>query len=168
MDRTTRILRKQVIQKNFNNTAAPGPRAVRKQSGKLQKSIRFSKARPRGKGVEADFTIGAKYATTHVGLKQRRKKRITAKGGGALAIPTDFARDARGVPIAPPLDARWKPTWIINDMIFGQLGGQAVPLFTLRKSVVVPQRISVLKDILTPGQEILRQQILAETDKILK
>ena len=165
IDRTTRILRRQVIAKHFTN--GPSPKSVQKRSGKLQKSIRFSKAQPVGNlGAVASFTIGTKYATTHVARKNRGKKRITARGG-ALAIPTDFARNAAGVPIAPPLDPRWAPTSIVNGIIFGQLGGSRVPLFTLRKSVVVPQRVSLFRDIIKPGEAILKQQIQAETKKIL-
>jgi len=165
VDRTTRILRRQIIAKHF--TSGPSPKSVKKQSGKLQKSIRFSKAKASGKlGVTADFTIGTKYATTHVARKNRGKKRITAKRG-MLAIPTDFARNASGVPIAPPRDPRWAPTSIVNNIIFGQLGGSRVPLFVLKKSVVVPQRVSLFRDIIKPGEAILKQQILAETKKIL-
>ena len=165
VDRTTRILRKQVVTKHF--TKGPSPKSVKKQSGKLQKSIRFSKAQPAGKlGVTADFSIGTQYATTHVARKNRAKKRITAKRG-FLAIPTDFARTAAGVPIAPPLDPRWAPTSIVKNIIFGQSGGQRVPLFVLKKSVVVPQRVSVFRDIIKPGEAILKQQIQAETKKIL-
>ncbi len=166
MNRTTRILRRKVIEKHFNNTSAPGARSVRKQSGKLQKSIRFSKAVPVGKGVAANLTIGTEYATTHVALIRRRKKRIRPKKGRFLAIPTRFARAASGVPIAPPLDPRWKPTSIVNGVIFGHVGTQRLPLFVLKTSVLVPQRISVARDIIKPGEEILKQQILRETKKL--
>jgi hypothetical protein len=166
IDRTTRILRRKIIEQHFSNTSAPGARSVRKQSGKLQKSIRFSKAVPDGKGFSSTMTIGTKYASTHVAQNRRGKKRITGKKG-LLAIPTRFARNAAGVPIAPPRDSRWKPTHIAGNIIFGQLGSQEVPLFVLKKSVVVPQRISIARDILKPGEEILKQQILRETKKIL-
>ena len=167
VNRTTRILRRRVIDTHFNNSPrSPGARSVSKQSGRLQKSIVFSRAKPEGRlGVSADMRIGTKYATTHVARNRRGKKRITGKG--KLAIPTDFARNASGVPIAPPLDPRWKPTRIVNNIIFGQLGGREVPLFTLTKSVVVPQRISIARDIVKPGEDILKQQILRETKKIL-
>lgn len=167
INRTTRILRKRVVEKHFsNNPRSPGSRSVSSNSGKLQKSIRFSKAQPVSGGSAANMTIGTKYATTHVALNRRRKKRITAKRG-MLAIPTDFARTARGVPIAPPLDPRWAPTKIVKNVIFGHVGSQVVPLFVLKKSVVVPQRISVARDIVKPGEDILKEQIRRETDKIL-
>ena len=166
MNRTTRILRRLIVERHFNNTAGPGPRAVRRQSGKLQKSIRFSKAVPFSEGVASTMTIGTKYATTHVARHRRGKVRITAKRG-FLAIPTRFARNAAGVPIAPPLDPRWAPTHIVKNIIFGQLGSSEVPLFVLKKSVLVPQRISIARDIIKPGEEILKQQILKETDRIL-
>ena len=164
IDRTTRILRKQVITKHF--TTGPRPKSVAKRSGKLQKSIRFSKAKPEGQGFSASFVIGTKYATTHVARRNRGKTRISGKKG-LLAIPTDFARTAAGVPIAPPLDPRWAPTSIVNNIIFGHIGTSRVPLFVLKKSVVVPQRVSVFRDIIQPGEAILKQQIQAETKKIL-
>jgi hypothetical protein len=165
VDRTTRILRKQVVTKHF--TTGPRPKSVKKQSGKLQKSIRFSKSKPVGRlGVTADFTIGTRYATTHVARRNRGKTRITGKRG-LLAIPTDFARTPAGVPIAPPRDPRWAPTAVIGNIIFGRLGSSKVPLFVLKKSVVVPQRVSVFRDIIKPGEAILKQQIQLETKKIL-
>ncbi len=167
MNRTTRILRRKVVEKHFSNTTAPGLRSVRTQSGKLKKSIRISKAFAVGQGVAADLTIGTKYATTHVARQRRRKKTIRPKKGRYLAIPTGFARNAAGVPIAPPLDPRWAPTKIVKNIIFGQAGGQEVPLFVLKTSVVVLQRISILRDIIAPGEEILKNEILKETKKLL-
>ena len=166
MNRTTSILRRQVIEKHFNNTVASGARSVRKQSGKLQRSITVSKAFPIATGVEATMMIGTQYATTHVARGQPGKKRITGKRG-FLAIPTRFARNAAGVPTAPPRDPRWAPTFIANNIIFGQLGTRQVPLFVLKKSVLVPQRVSVSRDIVQPGQNIFKQQILREIHKIL-
>ncbi|MHA2265757.1 MAG: hypothetical protein ACXAEN_25475 [Candidatus Thorarchaeota archaeon] len=158
-------MRKQIITKHF--TRGPAPKSVKKQSGKLQKSIRFSRAKPEGNlGATADLTIGTKYATTHIARKNRGKTRITAKRG-KLAIPMAAARDSRGVPIAPPLDPRWAPTKIVENIIWGQVGGATEPLFVLKKSVVVPQRISLFRDIIRPGEVILKQQISAETKKIL-
>lgn len=165
IDRTTRLLRKRVIAKHF--TKGPAPKSVAKRSGKLQKSIRFSRAKPVGQGFQADFTIGTQYATTHVARKNRGKVRITPKKRKFLAIPTDFARTPAGVPIAPPRDPRWAPTQVIGNVIFGHLGSSKVPLFVLKKSVTVPQRVSVLRDIIQPGEAILKQQIQIETKKIL-
>jgi hypothetical protein len=166
LNRTTVILKRQVIKTHFSNVNSPGPRAVRKQSGKLQRSIRISQAVPENRGVTANMTIGTVYAKVHVARNKRGKTRITARRG-KLAIPTRFARNASGVPIAPPRDPRWKPTHIVNNIIFGQAGGKSVPLFVLKKSVVVPQRISIAQDIVKPAQRIFKQQILREIKKIL-
>lgn len=165
MDRTTRILRRKVIEKHFSNTTAPSARAVRKQSGKLQRSITFSRAISVGGKVSANLRIGTKYGGIHVAKNKRTK--TTISGRPFLAIPTRFARDARGVPLAPPLDPRWKPTRIVNGIIFGQLGGSSVPLFTLRRSVEVPQRVSMERDVIKPGKQILIQQLSVEIKKVL-
>jgi hypothetical protein len=112
------------------------------------------------------MSIGTQYASTHVAQNRRRKQRIRGRRG-KLAIPTDFARSASGVPVAPPRDPRWAPTKVVQNIIFGQLGGQEVPLFVLKDSVVVPQRISIVRDIIRPGEDILKEQIARETKNIL-
>ncbi len=165
MNRTTVILRKQVIKKHFSNVSKPTARAVRKQSGSLQKSIVFSRAKSVGGIVSANLQIKSPYGGVHVARDVKGKTRI--QGRPFLAIPTRFARNAAGVPIAPPLDARWKPTRIANGIIFGSLGGVQVPLFTLRRSVIVPQRVSMQTDVIVPGKRIYIQQLSQEIKKVL-
>jgi hypothetical protein len=165
LNRTTIILRKQVIRQHFNEQTRPTATAVRKQSGKLQKAIVFSRAKVVGGIVSADLKINRIYGGIHVAKGVKSTTTIT--GRPVLAIPTRFARNAAGVPIAPPRDARWKPTHIAKGIIFGNLGGKQVPLFTLRRSVVIPQRVSMEQDVIVPGKRIYIQQLSQEIKTVL-
>lgn len=165
MNRTTVILRKQVINKHFSNVNRPTARAVRKQSGSLQKAIVFSRAKSEGGIVSASLQIKSRYGAVHVARDVKGTTRI--QGRPFLAIPTRFARNAAGVPIAPPRDPRWKPTHIANGIIFGNFHGVQVPLFTLKRSVVVPQRVSMQTDVIVPGKRIYIQQLSQEIKKVL-
>jgi hypothetical protein len=87
---------------------------------------------------------------------------IRPKNKRFLAIPTDFAKTPAGVAKGGPLDPIWGPTFINKGVIFGYQGGQrgttegvrqraaagqtvkkgeSIPLFILKKSVVVKRRI---------------------------
>jgi hypothetical protein len=111
--------------------------------------------------ITAAVHAGVKYAGVHFGPRGTAVT-ITPKNKQFLAIPTDFAKTPVGVAKGGPLDPIWGPTFINKGVIFGYHGGQRgvtggtrqrntagqamkkgeiIPLFILKKSVVVKRRI---------------------------
>ena len=80
---------------------------------------------------------------------------IRPKNTKFLAIPLAAAKTAAGVPRGRPLDGIWGPTFIAQGVIFGFSGGtkgtqsvKPIPLFALKRSVVVPRRVDPKKHLL--------------------
>jgi len=111
--------------------------------------------------ITATVHAGVKYATVHFGPRGTSVT-IRPKNKQFLAIPTDFAKTPAGVAKGGPLDPIWGPTFVNKGVIFGYQGGQRgvtegvrqraaagqavkkgeiIPLFILKKSVVVKRRI---------------------------
>jgi hypothetical protein len=166
MDRTLTATKQRVITKHLSAKRKKAKRSVRKQSGKLQRSILTTKA-TQGKNFTAvaSFTISSQYAKVHIG-KRGTVTRISSRGPH-LAIPTKFARLPSGEPLgAGPRDPRYdiKFTAITrkgSKVMFGTRSGskKVVPLFTLRKSVVVPTRVDINKDIVQPAQAMYKRLV---------
>lgn len=166
MDRTLTATKARVITKHLSAKRKKAKTAVRKQSGKLQNSILTTKATkgPNTTAV-ASFTITSQYAKVHIG-KRGAVTRISARGPN-LAIPTKFARLPSGEPLgAGPRDPRFdmKFTAITakgSKVMFGTVGGKKKirPLFTLRKSVVVPVRVDINQDIVRPAQALYNRLV---------
>lgn len=174
MDRTLVATRIRVIAKHLN-AKRTGATTVRKQSGKLQKSIVTTKAvRGPNSTAVATFTISSKYAKVHIG-KRGAVTRITARRGN-LAIPTKFARGPRGVPLGSgPRDPRFNMKFTAitrsgSKVMFGTKGGggKILPLFTLRKSVLVPTRVDINKDIVNPAQAMYKRLVREGLRKALR
>jgi hypothetical protein len=166
MDRTLTATKQRVIQKNLSATRRKAKTAVRKQSGKLQRSVITTKA-VRGPNFTAvaSFTISSKYAKVHIG-KRGAVTRIRARGNN-LAIPTRFARQPSGEPLGiGPRDPRFNMKFTAitrkgSKVMFGTKSGgsQVLPLFTLVKSVVVPIRVDINKDIVRPAQALYKRLV---------
>lgn len=169
LNKTLPLLKQRLIKTNLSAKPTATSHSIRRQSGKLQKSVTFSKATPAKGFSVATFTISASYAKVHIGNKFTGRTVIRPRGK-FLAIPTRFARKKSGEPIAGPRDPRWGRTFVANDIIFGTLGKNksVKPLFTLRTSVVVPQRVSVKRDIVKPAQQIYEQKIREGLPKALR
>jgi len=110
-----------------------------------------------GNIIEAAIVAPPIWAKTHIGVGSTT---ITAKGGGFLAIPTDFVRQVSGHPAGPKQYGGLK---IFGGIMWGtggwggarsggglrqhraageKIGKQAlIPLFILKKSVVIKKRI---------------------------
>ena len=175
MDRTLVMTKQRVIERHLSAKRKKAARAVRKQSGNLQRSITTTKAtRGANTTAVATFTISSKYAKVHIG-KRGARTRITARGNN-LAIPTKFARAASGEPLGiGPRDPRYniKFTAITrkgSKVMFGTRGGsdKILPLFTLRKSVVVPVRVDINQDIVRPAQALYKRLVKAGIGKALR
>ena len=173
LDATLRELKRIVITQHLKGPT--GGSSVRRQSGELIKSIVVGKARLEGgrffggKRAVAIFRFTSKYAGIHIG-KRGKSTTIRPKRAKFLAIPTKFARAKNGRPLGPPRDPRWGKTFVRNNTIFGTRAGTKSPrpLFALRKSVVVPQRVSIKTDIVKPGQAIYNQKIAAGLARIFR
>ncbi len=174
MDRTLVATKARVIAKHLN-AKQTGVRSVRKQSGKLQKSIVTTKAvRGPNTTAVATFTISSKYAKVHIG-KHGAVTRITARGNN-LAIPTKFARRASGEPLGSgPRDPRFSMKFTAitrkgSKVMFGTKGGggKILPLFTLRKSVLVPTRVDINRDIVKPAQAMYMRLVREGLGKALR
>jgi hypothetical protein len=174
MDQTVVLTKKQLITKHLNEKRTK-PTAVRKQSGRLQKSIVTTKAsRGRGLTAVATFSITSKYAGVHIG-KRGARTRITGRRG-KLAIPTKFARRASGEPSGVgPRDPRFNIKYVAksrkgNTIMFGTASGSknVVPLFTLVKSVVVPTRVDTQKDIVRPAEATYKRLVRQGLRKALR
>ena len=110
-----------------------------------------------GNILEAALVSPPAWARTHIGVGETV---ITAKGGGYLAIPTDFVKQVRGHPVGPK---RYTDTVIFGGIIWGKAGWSdagtggglrqrraageklgkqnLIPLFILKRSVIVKKRI---------------------------
>ena len=172
LNKTLNQLKKMVITEHLSGPTTPS--SVRKQSGTLSKSIVITKAALAtgrfGRTVaSATFTFTDPKAKVHIGKRGKRTK-IRPVHGQFLAIPTSYARTKSGVPLGGPLNPRWGRTFVANDIIFGTKGRgkTALPLFTLRDEVVVPQRVDIKIDIVRPGEVIYKNHIEAGLDKVFK
>ena len=131
--------------------------------------------------ITATIHAGVKYAAVHFGPRGTAVT-IRPKNKQFLAIPTDFAKTPAGVAKGGPLDPIWGPTFIAKGVIFGYQGGQRgvsegvrqraaagqavkkgeiIPLFILKKSVVVKRRIDPHIDLIL----WVRPQFLADLKK---
>lgn len=141
-----------------------------RRSGTLARSTRPLKVRVEGSKVVGGLAFGAKYAKVHIGpggstftIRPRNKK--------FLAIPLAAAKTAAGVPRGGPLDGIWGPTFISKGVIFGFSGGtkasqshKPIPLFVLKRSVVVPRRVDPKAHLL----DWVKPQFLADLAQVAK
>jgi hypothetical protein len=145
--------------------------ALGKRSGTLSREIIPTPAQAEAAAptlITAAVHAGVKYAAVHFGPRGTAVT-ITPKNKQFLAIPTDFAKTPAGVAKGGPLDSIWGPTFINKGVIFGYHGGQKgttegvrqraaagqtvkkgeiIPLFILKKSVVVKRRIDPHIDLI--------------------
>jgi hypothetical protein len=137
-----------------------GPDRLARRTGTLARSTRALPARLEGSKVTGGLAFGTKYAKVHIGPSGSTFT-IRPKNRRFLAIPLATAKTAAGVPRGRPLDGIWGPTFIAKGVIFGYSGGtkgtqsaKPIPLFVLKRSVVIPRRIDPklhLLDWVKPG-----------------
>lgn len=128
-------------------TGGTGPDRLARRTGTLARSTRPVKARVEGSKVTGGLAFGTKYAKVHIGPSGSTFV-IRPKNRQFLAIPLAAAKTAAGVPRGRPLDGIWGPTFIAKGIIFGYSGGTKrtqsatpIPLFALKRSVVIPRRV---------------------------
>jgi hypothetical protein len=118
-----------------------------RRTGALARSTRPLQVRLEGSKVTGGLAFGAEYAGVHIGPAGSQVT-IRPKNKKFLAIPLAAAKTAAGVARGGPLSGIWGPTFIAKGIIFGFSGGtkasksgNPIPLFVLKRSVVVPRRI---------------------------
>ncbi|MBM4286900.1 MAG: hypothetical protein FJ135_01910 [Deltaproteobacteria bacterium] len=141
-----------------------------RRSGTLARSTRPLKVRVEGSKVVGGLAFGAEYAKVHIGPSGSTFT-IRPRNKQFLAIPLPAARTAAGVPRGGPLDQIWGPTFISKGVIYGFSGGtrgsqndKPIPLFVLKRSVVVPRRVDPEVHLL----DWVKPQFLADLAKVAK
>ena len=144
------------------------PTSVATMTGKLKRSVKVIEPEISGDKITGGISIGdssTPYARVHVGSPRGKTTTIKASPGKALAIPTKFAKTARGVPRGKPLDPIWGITFIAQNMIWGYKRGtkreyvQPKPLFILTQVVRQRTRIDPKEDVVKVILPPLRQEL---------
>jgi len=168
VDRHSQRLWQRAVSRHL--TGGTGPDRLARRSGTLARSTRPLKARLEGSKVTGGLAFGAKYAGVHIG-PAGSKVTIRPKNKQFLAIPLAAAKTASGVPRGRPLDGIWGPTFVAKGIIFGFSGGtkgtqstKAIPLFALKRSVVVPRRVDPKKDLL----DWVKPQYMHDLSQVVK
>lgn len=125
----------------------PGSRPIGdglfKRSGRGLDAINRAKVTASGRKVEASFRLPKHLAQMEFGGIINAKKRY-------LAIPLPAALDANGMPLrfSP---RQWKQTFVVEGsrglVICTRRGLSVVPLYALRRSVFIPERLGLRKEL---------------------
>ena len=141
-----------------------------RRSGALARSTRPLPVKMEGSKVTGGLSFGAGYAWTHIGPAGSQVT-IRPKNKRFLAIPLAAAKTAAGVARGGPLSGIWGPTFIAKGIIFGFSGGTKgtqsktpIPLFVLKRSVVVPRRIFPKEHLL----DWAKPKFMADLSQIVK
>ena len=133
--------------------------SVAKRTGALGRSVVTVTPQVSGDRIAGGISVGEVYGPIHIGPRGTSQE-IRPTKAQFLAIPLDAAKTGAGVARGKPRDALWGPTFIAkskagNLIIFGYSGGTkasksdtSIPLFVLKKSVVIPRRIDPDEDLL--------------------
>lgn len=131
-------------------------KSVSVRSGKLRQNVKAKRAVVTSTGVEAGVTAGTAYARVHIG-RRGRKTVIRPKNVRYLTIPLDAAKTKAGVARGSARSGVFGDTFVMksrsgNLLIMGrrvrqkgksagQTFGNLVPLFVLKKKVVIKARV---------------------------
>ena len=141
-----------------------------RRTGTLARSTRPLQVRLEGSKVTGGLAFGAEYAGVHIGPAGSQVT-IRPKNKKFLAIPLAAAKTAAGVARGGPLSGIWGPTFIAKGIIFGFSGGtkasksaKPIPLFVLKRSVVVPRRVHPKEHLL----DWAKPKFMADLSQIVK
>lgn len=141
-----------------------------RRSGTLARSTRPLTVSMEGSKIIGGIGFSAKYAEVHIGPAGSTFT-IRPKNRQFLAIPLPAAKTAARVARGGPLSGIWGPTFISKGVIFGYSGGtkasqskKPIPLFVLKRSVVVPRRIDPDKHLL----EWVKPQFVADLAEVME
>jgi len=140
-----------------------------RRTGTMARGTRPIPVKMEGSKVTGGLSFGVKYAWTHVG-PSGSKVTIKPTNKKFLAIPLAAAKTAAGVARGGPLSGIWGPTFIAKGIIFGFSGGTKgtqsktpIPLFVLKRSVVVPRRLHPKEHML----DWAKPKFMADLSKIV-
>jgi hypothetical protein len=163
LNATNAKLQRKLINQHLSG---PGENSLARRSGSLARSIRPEPAMPEGGTlISAKLYAGAIYAKSHFGP---RGSSITIRPTKKqyLAIPLSAAKTAAGVARGGPLDGIWGKTFIAKGIIFGYSGGtkasrsaEPIPLFVLKKSVVIKRRIDPKMDMIQWAKPVFTEEL---------
>jgi len=141
-----------------------------RRTGTLARSARPLQVQMVGSKVTGGLAFGADYAGVHIGPAGSQVT-IRPQNKRFLAIPLAAAKTAAGVARGGPLDGIWGPTFIAKGIIFGFSGGtkasksaNPIPLFVLKRSVVVPRRVHPKEHLL----DWAKPKFIADLSQIVK
>jgi len=157
--RQSRALTQYVKTRHLTGGTTSDRLAVR--SGHLRRSTKPRRVSERDGQIVGGVEFGARYASVHVGPKGKRTT-IRPKSAQYLAIPLAAAKTAAGVARGGPRD--YPDSFVVrtkagNLLVMGRQTGAkgAVPLFVLKRQVVVPARVHP-EDI----ERVLKPRILKD------
>jgi hypothetical protein len=147
-----------------------GADRLARRSGTLARGTRPMPVKMAGSVVTGGLAFGAEYAGVHIG-PAGSSMTIRPKNKKFLAIPLAAAKTAAGVPRGRPLSGIWGPTFIAKGVIFGFSGGTKgtqsktpIPLFVLKRSVVVPRRVHPKEHMI----DWVKPKFMADLSQIVK
>lgn len=131
-------------------------KSVSARSGKLRQNVKVKRAVVTATGVEAGVTAGTAYARVHIG-RRGRKTVIRPKNVRWLTIPLEAAKTKAGVARGSARSGVFGETFVMktkaNNLLImgkrvrqsgksaGKTFGNLVPLFVLKKKVVIKARV---------------------------
>jgi hypothetical protein len=155
---------------SYHLTGGTGSDRLARRTGTLARSTRPKPVVMEGTKVVGGLAFGAKYAKVHIGPAGSGFT-ITPKNRQFLAIPLSAAKTAAGVARGGPLAGIWGPTFIAKGVIFGYSGGTKgtqstipIPLFALKRSVVIPRRVDPKTHLL----EYVKPGFIKDLSQLLK
>lgn len=134
------------------------PDTLSRRSGRGLRSIRNFRVKGGSTGAEGQMRV-----TAHM-WGHERARTIRAKRSKYLTIPLPAALNADGTPKYTSA-RQWQDTFVNkskkgNLIIFQKRGRQAVPLYVLKKSVRIPARLGLRKE-LSKQRHVFRDGMMA-------
>lgn len=122
----------QYLNRYIRNNKLRGGKPLRSRSNALRNSFGYT---IEGKGDNVIGRVGSRlpYSAVH-----ETGKTIKSKPGRSLVVPQKAALTGTGQLRKPP--KQWDNTFVAKGTIFQRKGKKIIPLFLLRKQVVIPAR----------------------------
>lgn len=139
------------------------PGTLSSRSGKLLKSMNPSRIRTKGK-LQNELAVS--FALTGIAAVHEKGATITPKQAKYLTIPLPAALNKRGMPLRKSARG-WKNTFILKSkkgnllIMQKRAGGKLVPLYVLKKKVVIPKRLA-FEEAFEAGKDFLADHIAKE------
>lgn len=146
-------------------------RSLSVRTGRLKRGTTFKPAKMSGGAIVGGVRFKAPYAGVHIG-KRGKKIVVRPKTARWLTIPLSAAMTAGGRLRGSAQSGRFKKTYFAkskkgNLILFGKVGGgeKTLPLFVLKKSVTIRQRIDV-KELFRWARRAILADLKAEVRNV--